>query len=116
MSAVDNIKAMILQSMLTASTDSNSIAEDVVYTPATGQPRTIRALVQRRQPEAYGNSLSPVIVVTVANDADLGIISASVNAGADKLTVSERPGETAEARNIARITANNAAYLTFELR
>jgi hypothetical protein len=116
MSGQTDIKAMMIAAIFTESTDPASMAEDVVYTPATGTPRTIRALVSRQQADAYGNTLSPMMTVSVANDATQGIVASSLNVGSDTITVSERPGKTAEARNINRILINNAAYLRLELR
>jgi hypothetical protein len=114
MSAQSDIKAMILAAILTD--DAQSVAESVTYTPASGTARTIAALVLRRQPAPYGNSISPVLQVSVANDGTEGISSASINAGSDTITVAERPGGTPAARNIGRIITSNAAYMTLELR
>ena len=114
MSMQSNLADLIIESIL--ADDDASPAEEITYTPATGTARTVRALVLRRQTADYGNSVAPVLSVSVANDATSGISSTEINVGSDTITVAERPGATAVARNMGRLLTINSAYMTIELR
>lgn len=64
--------------------------EPVVFEPGKGEPRPMRAIVVRRPPVPFGNvdnvSL-PTAIVSVYNDDKLGVASASLDKGTDRVTI-----------------------------
>lgn len=69
-------------------------AEEIVYTPSGGSPKTVNALVVRKQIEAdeqdQGHVLENQCEVFVAADASAGVLS--VQKGKDILSFPEQPG------------------------
>lgn len=92
--------------------------ESVVYRPTGGGTvRTISAIVDRNPPEAFGEvGNTPAFFVTVANSATTGIAMSTISMRADMLDISERHGEAAVSRRIARIVRHDAAMITLEVR
>ncbi len=94
-------------------------AEDVVYTPSGGTPRTIKAVV-RRQPFTQLAEMTgierPIFVVWVANNGTTGILSQSLETSADTLTFSILEGGTPEALKIQRILHQDDGMMALEVR
>jgi len=92
--------------------------EEIVYRPSGGNPRHIRAHVDRTGEAALGrgSAQSPVLRVTVLNDTALGIGSAEINVGSDTVDVAERYGEEDKTRSIYRIAEHSGAHLVIEVR
>ena len=95
--------------------------ENVVYRPKSGGQRTVLALVER-SPAAEifgpGGSASPVIHVTVLNDASAGISSADLeaDAGGGKIDVAENIGGTAATRMIAKVARQDEEFVVLIVR
>ena len=112
----------------TAPAFANVFGEYVVYTPATGSPRTIKAHVDRNPPEHIapdGQVLTPKLRITVNNDATTGISTATADFhGSDKITVAERIGGIPAVFSMFQVppgttlqmAANDAGRITFDLR
>lgn len=71
--------------------------ESITYRKAqTGATRTINALVFRIGPQIRGTQrVQQVVQLQVVNDATLGISSAELNIGGDKVTLAPRSGKAA---------------------
>lgn len=118
MSIFDDIMAADAQAVC-----GGEFSEAVVYTPsnpsASNPKRTINAVIQRNPPaplRAAPDYIGPRMIVQVANDATLGISSASLDTGGDTITVAYRIGATPIACKLPHPAAMDAAMLTFELR
>ena len=90
--------------------------EQVTYRPDGGDAREITALVDREPRDETLNASVPVIRLTVLNDATKGITPAELDLGADRISVAEKIGGTAISRNISQIAAQDAEFLTIEVR
>ena len=93
--------------------------EEVTYVPLTGDQRVIRAVVTRNVPEPIAENKktsSPVLIVEVRNSATLGISSAEIDLGGDKISLPVRVGKTAESRPITQILSQDTGTLRLELR
>ena len=88
----------LVNDMVFAFTDLDGFGESVIYKPRNGTARTITAIVIRNSPAELGpNGLKvPRMVVKVPNHATLGISSAEINYGGDRLNVDYRKGGIAE--------------------
>jgi hypothetical protein len=101
-------------------------AEDVTYNPVTPTPanpvRSIRAVVTRQPPQphpAMGDYVQPKMLIQVANDATLGISSATLDTGGDTITVAYRIGGSTGDYRIAipqGRESHDAGMLLLELR
>jgi hypothetical protein len=73
--------------------NGNEFAEDVVYTPAGGQSKTIKAIVERRRILPASEDSNRVLVgtleITIARDAVLGILNISKGQNPDQVLVSQ---------------------------
>lgn len=118
------LRAEMAEDLAGAMFDADEFAEEVVYVPASGAERTIRAVVHRR---LRGDHLqaqdAPRINVTVRNNAAAattsdpgGISLAELDPGRDKLRLAVRSGETATERVIHRVTADYGAVWKGEVR
>ena len=104
-------------------TSTDDFAEWVVYTPhqkfgqAVPTPRSIKAVVIRDQITSLdGDTVSPVWQVHVANDATLGISSAELDLGGDKITLPPRDGLEAKSRSITQLLIQDHGMLVIECR
>ena len=96
-------------------------AEQVVFVPATGQPRTIWAIVDRNpdsDPDGIPGASTNDIEIFVANDATTGIETGDnkPDTGGDQVRVTKRYGGTAKAMNIQRIILHDDALVQLGLR
>lgn len=113
---MDNLADGALDSILTIA------GESIVYRPNGGTARTITALVRRGLPEPNAPGVGPgaltatVVTITVKNHATEGILNESINAGADKVDVAVREGDTAATLRIMQIVKQTPAWQTFEVR
>lgn len=92
--------------------------ETVVYVPSGGTERSISAIVRRVAIALAGPSnayAAPAIVITVANDATLGISSSELNLGLDNVKVAQRPGQTQQSRPISKVVQCNDSLLQLEI-
>jgi hypothetical protein len=84
--------------------------EDVIYYPAGGSARPIRAIVKRIQ------STSGVeLLADVANDSTTGISSSEINVGKDKIELAVRLGNAVQQRRITEIKHQCASSLKLEI-
>jgi len=95
------------------------MGETVVYMPSGGGSRSIVAIIDREGAAAmpaggYGNS--PLTHITVANNSTIGISSAEINTGKDKVELALRRGKLPQARIITKIISQDAGMLTLEVR
>lgn len=93
--------------------------ESVTYKPASGQERTITAIVYRQGPDvllALPSGRAERLELEVHNDTDDGIASDEVNTGGDFVTVAARIGDTATDRRIVRIVSQDTAMLRLEVQ
>lgn len=100
--------------------------EEVVYTPASGSPRTILAMLVRGELERSGaipGAVGPVVAVLVRNSAtDLsdglggGIDSDEINTGADTITLAVDVGATPKVLRIAQKAKQSAGMVRLTLR
>ena len=70
-------------------------AEQVTYNPHNGTPRVVNAVVQRDPPvevDTVAGARRPKMIVHLTNDPVLGV--ATVDSGADTITVAYRIGGT----------------------
>jgi len=97
----------------------SDFGEAVVYRPRAGQPRPIRALVDRSPPapvaEAPG-ALAPRIRLVVRNDDRLGVSSREVDTGGDRVEVAVRLGRAPESLAVVRVAAQDAGLVELEAR
>lgn len=96
-------------------------AEAIVYRPKGGTPRTINAVVTRNPPQdSSAGIVQPLLEISVANHATLGISSADVDYGGDSVTLSDRIGGPTRSYKLHRPstgqTDHDAGMLTVELR
>ncbi len=90
----------------------------VTYTPKSGTPRSIPAIVDRQpaqnHPSVNRGAVQP-IEITVANDETYGIDILTLDRGGDTITVAVRVGDTAEARPIRNIIEQDETLITVEV-
>src|SRR4051794_24401559 len=69
--------------------------ESIIYKPRVGAARTISAVVIRKPSAQRGSRVVPIVELLVANSTTLGIGSAELNIGGDKVTLAVRKGDAA---------------------
>jgi len=96
---------------------SAHFAEEVVYRPSRGQPRRIKAVVDRQLPTALGE-LRPIqmMVIEVDNDPITGITADELDTGSDRIEVARVVGGVAESRDIAQIISQDEGRISMEVR
>lgn len=97
----------------------NDFAESVVYYPFSGEPRSIDVVVERQQVQLNpedGDTLTPVFIVHVANDATEGISSDELNVGGDRIELAVRVGETPTLRTVMRLLGHDEGMIDLECR
>ncbi len=87
------------------------MAERILYHPHEGLPREIDALVERGLIANVGQVPVGEIHVTVLNDELLGIPSARMDVGADRVEVAEKVGTARVPRGIQRILQQDGDFL-----
>ena len=92
-----------------------NLTETVVYRPASGDARSIVALVDRMEASNLMNVVVRAIRITVMNDSVLGIDPSIMNRGNDQIDVSERIGGKLETREIHQIIEQNEEFITIEV-
>jgi len=96
-------------------------AEDVEYA-AHGEAefRELKAQVDREPARAVeefsAQTLAYVFVVSVRNDAELGIDAAGIRQGLDRLRVAPRPGAALETRFITSVLSVDSGIVTRGVR
>lgn len=115
MSAQNTLRELLAECAFDAD-DAETPSEEIVYRPNGGDARTIRAIVTREIPREIGNARSPLVRLTVQNDATDGITAAEIDDGADQIDVATKPGGTATTRNIYRVVSSNTAFVTLEVK
>jgi len=74
--------------------NKDEFAEEVIYTPKGGSPKTIRAIIVRSRLDSGGEDAGRILrkqcEVYIANDATNGV--ASIDKGDDKIQFPEIPG------------------------
>ncbi len=96
-----------------------NFSESITYVPASGDERTIDALIDRRippQPVPPGRGVRSFLLVSVANNSTTGISSAEIDTGGDTLRLAKRLGETATTVGIAKIVSHDNGMMTLEVR
>jgi len=91
-------------------------SESVVYRPSAGEARTIEAIVERAGREAARGGAVPRMVVTVVNDATIGITPDEIDSGGDRLDVAEHLGDAAGWLQITEVMAENIDFITLAVR
>ena len=97
----------------------NDFAEDVVYYPYSGEPRSISVVIERQQVQLNpedGDTLSPVFIVHVANNATEGISSDELNVGGDAIEIAVRVGEQPQMRRVMRLLGHDEGMIDLECR
>lgn len=97
----------------------NDFAESVVYYPYSGEPRTIDVVIERQQVQLNpedGDTLTPVFLVHVANNATEGISSDELNVGGDTMEIAVRVGETPTMRRVIRLLGHDEGMIDLECR
>lgn len=96
---------------------SAHFAEEVVYQPAKGAPRRIKAVVDR-QPKVPINESRPIqfMLIEVDNDPTTGIASTEVDTGMDRIMVSRETGGKLESRDIGSIQSQDEGRMVLEVR
>lgn len=112
--------ALDLPGDVLAMLNTDEFGEQITYWPSgeSGDARTIDAIIDRDQVETITGLeplRSPLVTVTVANDAASGISSAEIDTGTDRVLVPIRYGETATNKGIARIVQHDQGVLVFEV-
>ena len=101
--------------------------EQITYTPAGEDARTILAIVDRDVAGDVGGPgeavIRPDISIEVLNRATAyaddgfgGISSAELDTGGDTVTLARRIGETARVMRVAQLLGQDEAMLTLEVR
>ncbi|MCK4960156.1 MAG: hypothetical protein KAT00_12170 [Planctomycetes bacterium] len=92
----------------------------VIYRPAGGGSRPIKAVVKQKAPGSIGaapGATSTVTTVMVLNDSTNGISSSEIDiGGGDKIDIAYRIGLEATARRIGKIVFQNPAVMKLEVR
>ena len=91
------------------------MTEAVIYRPGEGRARRIEALVDREGIQVQGQSGRPALSFTAINDPLAGIAANTLDAGADAIDVAERVGGQARTRQIKRLAAQDAEWITVEV-
>lgn len=84
--------------------------EDVIYYPAGGSMRPIRALVNRDM-----STQNVKLTLEVANDPETGISSTEIDTGGDEIELSVRTGEAVQRRAISNMPHDCPSSLVVEL-
>lgn len=93
--------------------------EEIVYLPAGGGGRTIKAIVNRDQPAELGDAPhghAPLAIIAVRNDETDGISSAEIDTGGDKVRYAVRLKKTPQDRRITGIISQDSGMLRLEVR
>lgn len=103
----------MMKSDLSGILTAEEFARDVVYTPADGDPVTIRAMVEVKPPETigedYGRAIHHTAEIVVLNDSALGIDAVSL--ANDRVSFEDDSGIARTAR-ILRVVNSDAAGKT----
>ena len=93
-------------------------AESIIYEPSGGSQRTIDAMVDRSPLDEMAEVqqlLVPNVVIEVRNHATLGIASATLNVGGDRVKVALWEGQTPQWLPIVkRMSAADAGLLQLQ--
>lgn len=92
--------------------------ETVTYLPAGGGSRSIKAIVDREMPAGLPgvtNVHTSVCFIEVANDVTVGISTAELNTGGDKVSLKVRINEIAQQRRIVRLIKQDEDMIRLEL-
>jgi hypothetical protein len=120
MSLRDEIEADAVRVFLNA----DDFAESVTYHPhrfgadAYREPRAIVAVVFRESFQTLGEdeTVVPMFMVHVANNATTGISSDEIDLGGDRIEFPPRDGQPAQRRTITRILTQDHGMMELECR
>ena len=113
------LRELMADDVLNVLLNEDEFAETIVYTALGDAPISVKAIVERNPPEPIGNPPKMVagrMVITVANDALLGISSATINVGGDTVTLAPRIGATDKTMPIHRLLEDSGGVTRFEVR
>lgn len=113
------LRTLMADDVIAVLLNTDEFAETIVYTPLNGSPLSIKAIVERNPPEPIGNPPKLVagrMIITVANDALLGISSATINTGGDTVTLATRIGDSTKILPIHRLLEDSGGVTRFEVR
>ena len=97
--------------------DADTFGETVTYTPVSGSPVSIKAVIVRDPPDGLqspATAMTPVMDAYIRNDATYG--RTSINTGGDTITVAYRKGGTTAAFAVRQIIAQDAGMWHVRLR
>ncbi|MBX3435547.1 MAG: hypothetical protein KF847_19695 [Pirellulales bacterium] len=95
------------------------LGEEIEYRPEEGEPRPIRAVVERDLPigiPEIPRSMAPSTRVSVLDDEALGISRAALNTARDMIGVATKAGGTLEGRAIGSVEVQAGGVLRLEVR
>jgi hypothetical protein len=93
--------------------------EDITYVPLRGEPRTVKAIVDRNPPTAFDavdNIALEEVQISVYNDGHRGILSSTVNTGGDRVEVARRKGRKAQSLAITTLDDDSGGVCVLRLR
>lgn len=95
------------------------MGEEVIYKPAGGGTRSVRAVVEREVPGAIPEltrSVAPSLIVTLLDSNTEGISRSELNAGGDLLSVRVKAGGPFEDRAIGTVEIQDGGMLRLQVR
>jgi hypothetical protein len=98
--------------------NADEFGEAVVYVPRNGATRSISAQVQREVPEGdeqLQGTITPSLFVTVRNSNSIGISSAEVNTGGDKVRLAQRVGGATKDCPIIEVVSQDPGMMKLRL-
>lgn len=97
----------------------DTFGEQITYHPAEGDPRQIKAIIDRdaaRGTDAPPSGYGPAITVTIANDAEMGVAITDLDTGRDKIELAVRIGDDPQQRSLGQIISQDAGMFTVGVR
>lgn len=86
------------------------------FAEGVGGGRAIQAIVERDVQVITDQGIPALqTLVTVRNDATLGITATEIDTGTDTLRVAMRVGETPQVRQIVRVVSTENGHVQFEV-
>ena len=95
----------------------DEFAEDILYTPLGGTPRTVRAVIDRNPPATVGSqdSFSRRFTITVANSPADGIVPDESDDGGDLVEFSDDLGGPVRDHDLKFVQYQNAGLVQYEV-
>ncbi len=92
-----------------------TFAETVTYYPEGGGSREIQAAVERGVVSDIAGGRTPMAMMLVTNDATLGITSAELDRGGDRIAYPVNIGEDATIRPAKQMPSQTAGMIILEV-